>query len=112
MRIALPLASGQLCQHFGHCDAFALVDVDRHDGTILDRTDVAAPPHQPGMLPPWLAERGATVVIAGGMGQRAKALFDAAGIEVIVGAPAGTPEQIVGDYLAGTLTAGENVCDH
>jgi hypothetical protein len=29
-----------------------------------------------------------------------------------VGAPAETPEKLVSDYLAGTLMAGENVCDH
>ena len=28
MRFAIPLAEGQLCMHFGHCEQFALVDVD------------------------------------------------------------------------------------
>jgi len=98
--------------HFGHCERFALVEVDLSTKTILNREDIDAPPHQPGLLPPWLAERGANMIIAGGMGRRAQDLFVEQGIQVIVGAPADTPERLVSDYLAGTLQAGENVCDH
>jgi predicted Fe-Mo cluster-binding NifX family protein len=75
MRIAIPLADGSLAMHFGHCASFALVDVDPAAKRILKREDVAAPPHQPGLLPPWLAQHGATLIIAGGMGQRAQVLF-------------------------------------
>lgn len=112
MRIAIPLAGGQLAAHFGHCEKFALVDIDRGMKKILSRQDVIPPPHQPGLLPPWLAERGVNLVIAGGMGQRACDLFQAQNIEVLVGAPADTPESLVTNYLAGTLQAGQNVCDH
>jgi predicted Fe-Mo cluster-binding NifX family protein len=112
MRIAIPLADGRLSLHFGHCECFALVDVDPVAKTIVGREDLASPPHQPGLLPPWLAQRGANVIIAGGMGQRAQGLFAQQGIQVVVGAPPETPEQLVGDYLAGTLVSGENLCDH
>ncbi|HAK96587.1 MAG TPA: ATPase [Planctomycetes bacterium] len=112
MKIAIPLADGRLCMHFGHCEHFALIDADAAEKKILARQDVEAPPHQPGLLPGWLAERGATVIIAGGMGGRAQALFAERGIEVVVGAPAETPEKLVSDYLAGTLRSGDNLCDH
>jgi len=112
MKIAVPLAEGKLSMHFGHCESFALLDVDPAAKRILGREDLDAPPHQPGLLPPWLAERGATMIIAGGMGQRAQALFAEHGIEVLVGAPAETPEMLVEGYLTGTLVTGSNVCDH
>ena len=112
MKIAIPLAGGKLSMHFGHCERFALVEVNPTEKKILKREDIEAPPHEPGLLPKWLAERGANVIIAGGMGQRAQGLFVEWGIQVIVGAPADTPERLVGDYLAGTLQAGENACDH
>jgi len=112
MKIAIPLADDKLAMHFGHCERFALMDIDADQRQIEKREDVEAPPHQPGLLPPWLAERGATVIIAGGMGQRAIDLFTQQGIEVILGASAETPECLVSDYLAGTLTTGKNVCDH
>lgn len=112
MKIAIPLADGKLCMHFGHCERFALVDVDPTEKRILKREDIDPPPHEPGLLPPWLAQRGANVIIAGGMGQRAQGLFARQGIQVVIGAPAETPERLVADYLAGTLQTGENVCDH
>ena len=112
MKIAIPLANGKLAMHFGHCERFAIVDVDPEAKRILQREDMDAPPHEPGLLPPWLAERGVNMLIAGGMGQRAQDLFAQRGIKVLVGAPAGTPEHLVGEYLAGTLRAGENACDH
>jgi predicted Fe-Mo cluster-binding NifX family protein len=51
-------------------------------------------------------------VIAGGMGKRAVDLFAAQKIQVVLGAPPDTPENIVAAHLAGTLKTGENICDH
>jgi ATP-binding protein involved in chromosome partitioning len=112
MKIAIPMADGKLTNHFGHCESFALVDVDSAEKKILKREDIIPPPHEPGLLPPWLAERGVNLVIAGGMGQRAQGLFAEQGIQVFVGAPADTPEILVGHYLSGTLQTGVNACDH
>lgn len=112
MRIAIPLADGRLAMHFGHCERFALVDVDKRAKKIVKLQDITAPPHEPGLLPRWLGERGADVIIAGGMGSRAQGLFAERGIKVVVGAPADTPENIVKAYLEGRLEIGENVCDH
>jgi len=33
-------------------------------------------------------------------------------VKVLVGAPAGTPEELVSAYLSGSLTTGPNACDH
>jgi len=112
MKIAIPLANGKLATHFGHCESFALIEIDPVAKKIIGREDIVAPPHEPGLLPPWLAERGANVIIAGGMGGRALDLFARQGIEVMVGAPAETPEKLAGEFLAGTLRVGGNVCDH
>jgi len=46
------------------------------------------------------------------MGQRAQQLFAQNQIEVIVGAPAETPENLVSAYLSNTLQTGDNLCDH
>lgn len=112
MRIAIPIANGFLAQHFGHCEKFALVDVDLATKRITASTEVDAPEHQPGLLPPWLKERGVNLIIAGGMGSRAHSLFQAASIEVLTGAPADGATAIVRQYLDGTLVTGENACDH
>ncbi|GAB6886621.1 hypothetical protein JCM13304A_01190 [Desulfothermus okinawensis JCM 13304] len=112
MRIAVPVAQGKLCMHFGHCEQFALIDVDPESKTITGKQIVTPPPHQPGILPPWIKEQGVSLVIAGGMGARAIDFFNQLGIEVLVGAPSDDPEKVVEAYLNGTLQTGQNVCDH
>ena len=111
MRIAIPVSNEKLSPHFGRCEQFALFDVDVDKKSISSSTTVPAPDHEPGLLPAWLHENGATVVIVGGMGPRAVALFEQAGIEVIMGAMESNPEAIVRDYLEKNLASGENVCD-
>jgi len=110
MKIAMPIQGGRLSQHFGHSEQFSLFDIE--DQSIQAREDVTPPPHEPGLLPRWLKERGVSVVIAGGMGQRAKMIFEEAGIEVICGAPSETPDFVVDSYLKGNLETGDNTCDH
>lgn len=112
MRFAIPLADGKLTNHFGHCASFAIIDIDPVTNAILDRNDLDAPPHQPGLLPPWLAEKGVAHIIAGGMGQRAKDLFSTHGIKVTIGAPNDTPEKLISQFMEGTLLIGNNACDH
>jgi len=112
MKIAIPLAAGRLCMHFGHCEQFALVDVADNDGHTMQTTLTTPPPHEPGLLPRWLHEQGVTLVIAGGMGHRAQQLLRQSGVEVVVGAPAEPPEVLVSAYLSDTLECGGNTCDH
>jgi Mrp family chromosome partitioning ATPase/predicted Fe-Mo cluster-binding NifX family protein len=112
MIIAIPVVAGKLSRHFGHCEEFVLFHVDTTTKRIVKKESHRAPEHEPGLLPRWLHEKGATTIIAGGMGQRAQGLFAANGISVEVGAEAGDPEDIVTAYLAGTLTIGDNICDH
>ena len=112
MKIAIPLNGERLTPHFGHCDKFALLDVDRSAKKILDRQDVDSPPHQPGFLPGWLHGLGVSMIISGGMGVRARELFARMGIEVLVGAPSDLPEALVVAWMEGTLVTGNNVCDH
>ncbi|MHB8772908.1 MAG: iron-sulfur cluster carrier protein MrpORP [Syntrophales bacterium] len=112
LKIAVPTAAGSLCAHFGHCEQFALFDVDADSKTILKTTMVVPPPHEPGLLPTWLQEQGADVIIAGGMGSRAQELFLGKGIRVVTGASQDLPAKVVSDFLAGALKTGANVCDH
>lgn len=110
MKIAIPLAEGKLTAHFGHCQEFAVIDVT--DNQITGKEIMVPPPHEPGVLPAWLHEKGADVIIAGGMGQRAIELFQQNDIKVVTGAPPMEPEALVTQYLAQTLESGKNLCDH
>ena len=110
MKIAIPIADGKLMAHFGHCQEFALIDVEGNE--ITKKETPVPPPHEPGVLPAWLHDLGASVIIAGGMGGRAIDLFKQNSINVIIGAPALEPEELVKSYLNNTLATGANVCDH
>ena len=107
---AVPVAQGKVCAHFGHCDQFALVETE--NGQIKGKTMHTPPPHEPGVLPAWLHEMGANIIIAGGMGSRAQGLFNQNGIKVVIGAPQDSPESVVNQYLTDTLVTGANICDH
>ncbi len=112
MKIAVPVAKNMLCMHFGHCEVFSFFDVDETSKTITDKKDIAPPPHEPGVLPKWIGEQGANLVLAGGMGQKAQSLFNQNGVKVVVGVAESDPEKAVLDYLKGNLKAGTNACDH
>jgi predicted Fe-Mo cluster-binding NifX family protein len=110
MKIAIPLAGGRLSDHFGHCEQFALIEADPATKTILSQTLATPPPHEPGVLPRWLHQQGAQVIIAGGMGQRALQLFAQNNITVKSGPPGQTPEQLVAAFCNGSLRAGPSPC--
>lgn len=110
-RIAIPVTQGVLSSHFGHCEIFAIFDVDS-ENRVLGRNDVTPPPHEPGTFPAWLRQQGADIIIAGGMGSRAQGLFNESGIQVVVGAPTVDLEHVLEGYLNGTLQTGGNLCDH
>ena len=112
MRYAIPVSGGVVSPHFGHCEYFALIDVDEQTKEILKKELVPSPGHQPGLLPEWLAEQGVSFVIAGGMGSRAQSLFQQNRIGVIIGTLESDPEKAVLNYLNGQLATGDNICDH
>jgi ATP-binding protein involved in chromosome partitioning len=111
MKFAVPTSEGKLCMHFGHCESFALIDTNE-EGKVINETYVTPPPHEPGLLPPWLAQQGVERIIAGGMGNHAQQLFAQKDIKVITGAQGEEPRIVVENYLKGMLVTGSNTCDN
>lgn len=112
MNVAVPTAEGNLCMHFGHCEKFVIATVNQEDKTITSKEEIIPPPHEPGLLPKWLHEKGVDTIIAGGMGMRAQQLFEQYGVKVVVGAPADHPQTVILSWLKNELVTGSNVCDH
>ena len=110
--IAVPVTDGKLCSHFGHCRQFAFFQVDLENRRIYGARYLKPPPHEPGVLPRWLHENDAHIVIAGGMGGRAQNLFREQGMEVVVGAEEDEARNVVQAYLDGKLSVAPNPCDH
>lgn len=107
MRIAVACDNGKVSGHFGHCEAFAIYDVE--DADIIKSEFVANPGHRPGFLPNFLNGLGTNVIISGGIGGGAVDIFNEHGIEVIAGA-AGDPEAAAKSYLRGELKSTGSVC--
>ena len=108
--IAIPVSDSLLSPHFGHCEKFLIYEVD--DNKISEETAVTSPPHEPGILPQWLKGLGVTDIIAGGMGHKAISLFNQLQINVFVGAPQKEPENIISEFIEGTLVLSSNYCNH
>lgn len=109
-KIAIPLEDGILSSHFGHSQQFAVIETQ--DGQIVNQKLLVPPPHEPGVIPAWLAQHDVTDVITGGMGQKAITLFNRQNINVFVGAEKKNYLELASDLINGTLVAGANYCDH
>ena len=107
MKIAVAAMGTAVAGHFGHCENFIFFDTQ--DGKILSEQSVPNPGHRPGFLPNFLADHGAQVVIAGGMGGGAVDIFNERGVQVIVGAQ-GDARAAVQAFLAGELVSTGSVC--
>lgn len=110
-KIAIPVnGEGMLDGHFGHCKYFAIIDVI--NDKIISEEKVSPPPHEPGVLPKWLAERGVTHLLAGGMGNRAIQLFNEQNVDVFVGAPSMQARDLTTGFLNGSVDFSANYCNH
>ena len=107
--VAISTDGDAVAAHFGRCQAYTIVEIA--DGRIRGRELIANPGHEPGFLPGYLAQRGVTCIVAGGMGPRAQGLFDQQGIETIVGV-SGSIEETLQALLRGELESGESLCEH
>jgi len=107
---AVPTEQGKLCAHFGHCEKFAIVETE--DQKIIKEDYVTPPVHEPGVYPQFLAQQGVSVIISGGMGQKAQQLFAQNNIEVCIGVNSGSPKELVEQFLNNNLQTGQNLCYH
>ncbi|SHI67107.1 Predicted Fe-Mo cluster-binding protein, NifX family [Geosporobacter subterraneus DSM 17957] len=106
--IAIAKDGNIVSEHFGHCEGFEVFQLG--DGKIENRFFIENPGHRPGFLPVFLSEKGVHVVISGGMGATAQALFGENNIEVVVGAQ-GSLDAVIEDYVAGTLKSSNSICE-
>lgn len=109
MKVAIAVEGQQVAPHFGRCQGYLIADVA--NGRIGTQQHVRNPGHEPGVLPAMLRDLGVGCVIAGGMGPRARQMFDHYGICTIVGVT-GTAHEALSQFANGTLIEGESLCDH
>lgn len=111
IRLAVAADNEVVAAHFGRCQKYIIFDI--LDNEIVSRQTLTNPGHEPGFLPEYLHGFGVTCLITGGMGNKAKDLFNQKNIDLIVGVE-GNIEEVVSDFLSKKLAPGiyGNTCDH
>jgi len=107
MKIAVSTDMESVSAHFGRCPEYTLVEISGK--SVVNREIVPNPGHEPGRIPRFLKDQGVDVIIAGGMGRRALALFDEMGIRPILGV-SGRVDKVVDLLLEDKLEEGESMC--
>ncbi len=98
--------------HFGRCPFYVFVTVDDND-KVLKSESIENPffnGHEPGVVPQFIADQKADVIIAGGMGPRAIQWFDQLGVTALT-ASAPTVNDILTKFLNNEIAGAESCHD-
>jgi len=82
-KIAISTSNEKRSNHFGHAEYFEIFDTE--NDAIMSTTRIKAPAHEHGKLPLWIADKGVTHIITGGIGQKAIARLQELNITLIYG---------------------------
>jgi predicted Fe-Mo cluster-binding NifX family protein len=110
LKIAVPTRSGQVDEHFGHCESFTIYTID--DAKAVTGQERFTPPPTCGCksnLIGTLVEMGVSVLIAGNMGEGAAQRLGQAGIRVFRGVK-GDVGEAVQTWLDGKITDSDILC--
>jgi len=101
-----------ICQHFGRAPTFTIVDTDSGKITVLP--NVSEHMGGTGLPTETIFAAGVQLMIVGGLGPKAVAMFNEGGVDVFVGAT-GTVKDAIDDWRANMLSRAivDNACqDH
>ncbi|MHA1770495.1 MAG: NifB/NifX family molybdenum-iron cluster-binding protein [Candidatus Thorarchaeota archaeon] len=102
----------ELSPHFGRCPYYVFVDLDNDTvKSVTTKNNPYYSGHQPGVVPQFVAQEGANVIVAGGMGPRAIDWFNQLGVTPITTVPRKI-NAILKDYIEGKLAGAESCKDH
>ena len=111
MKIAMPTRQKQIDEHFGHCEYFTVMTVDRDANQILQEEVVPSPAGCgcKSDIASVLKDQGVSLMLAGNMGDGAVRVLNLSGIRVIRGC-GGNVEEVARKWLEGSLTDNGQVC--
>ena len=107
MKIAVPYSDGQVFQHFGKSEQFKIYDTIDDEIISSEIVDTSGSGHS--ALADFLKEKGAGVLICGGIGVGAVTALQNAGIQILGGAE-GEADKCVEEFLGGRLHFGASGC--
>ncbi|AZT89397.1 dinitrogenase iron-molybdenum cofactor biosynthesis protein [Caldicellulosiruptor changbaiensis] len=104
MKIAVMLIGDKISPHFGGSEKVCVYTIE--DGAIVAKEYFNMPEHRAGLFAKFIKQKGADVVIAGSMGERARYIFDSLGIRYFIGV-LGSPDEAVEKLLKGEIKSDE-----
>jgi len=111
MKIAIPVNGNMINQHFGKSENFVIVTVENKSIVNVEEISAAEFAHQHKALADLLLNKGAEMVITGGIGAGAISGLLQNGLKVIKGA-SGEYIKAVEEFMEGTLTDKDTICNH
>jgi predicted Fe-Mo cluster-binding NifX family protein len=110
-KAAIALDGNVVSEHFGKVREFLFLTFE--NGREISREVLPAPTadHAPGVFPNWVKSMGADMVMAGGMGVKAKQFFETLGVQVLTVPPMDVEEGVKA-LLLGTVRTVETDCGH
>lgn len=100
-RVAIPLVEDRLSEYFGQCSYYEIFEIDHK---IIKSSKIGIPAHRStDSVPDWIAEKGITDVIIHKMDKRVFSMLAATKINLFVGIPIDSPDNIIQGYLSGIL---------
>lgn len=111
MKIAIPNNDNMVNQHFGMSKSFVIATIEDKKIVNIEEISAAELSHKHQGLADLLSNKGATVVIVGGIGGGAIAGLKSNGLEVIKGAT-GEYLKVIEEYINGTLENKDITCNH
>ena len=108
--IALPVTGNMLNQYFDHCQYFKIYNAKNQ--MVINKELIKAPVLKSSLLPNWLANQNVTDVIANGIRHKTIEILNQYKINVFVGVKMKDPNEIVNNFLEGTLETNGNIFNH
>ena len=111
MKIAVPTRDGHIDDHFGHCAYYTIFEVENREIIATSRLDSPEGCGCKSGIAADMERMGIEVMLAGNMGDGARAVLAKSGIKAVRGC-SGAVEEVVARYLAGEITDSGEHCDH
>ena len=106
-RVAIPVVNKRLSEYFGECNHYEIFEIDKK----MSRKKTAQMPSGIALneLPGWLENQGITDVIAYKVNREIITLFASKKVNLFIGIPIDSPENLINDYMNGKLESDKKI---
>ncbi len=106
-RVAIPVVNKRLSEYFGECNHYEIFEIDKK----ITGKKTAQMPNGIALaeLPNWIENQGITDVIAYKVNREIITLFASKKVNLFIGIPMDSPENLIHDYLNGKLESDKKI---